>query len=386
MLGRYLAGAALARMGDEASGPALLLLGLTVTGSPVVASALLAGLTASSAVGGPVFGALLDRARRPGRLLAVALAAYAVGLAAVLASVGRLPLPAVPVLAVLAGLFNPAVAGGWTSQLPVGERGPERATALDAMTFSVASLTGPALAALVADRLGAPVAVAAAAGLVVFALPSAWSLPARAAKVRKRHWTAGFRTFVRHRALLRATVTSMISYVGVGMTTVCYPLLGAQRLGGASRGALLLAVLAAAAMAANAVLARRPWRGMPDTLVFASTLVLAASAALSALPGPAVVGGGVRGRDRGRAPADGLVRGAPARGARTTAGAGVHDRGEPQGDRFRRRVRARGPAGRRFTHRLPARGRRGPAGRERGLPGDADQNAIACARRLTSVP
>jgi hypothetical protein len=66
-------------------------------------------------------------------------------------------------------------------------------------------------------------------------------------------------------------------------------LLGAQRLGGASRGALLLAVLAAAAMTTNAILARRPWRGAPDGLVFASTLVLAAGAALSTLPGLAVV-------------------------------------------------------------------------------------------------
>lgn len=293
MLSRYLAGAALARTGDELSGPALLLLGLTVTGSPVVAATLLAGLTASAAVGGPMFGALLDRTHRPGRLLATALAAYAVGLAAVLASVGHLPTPVVLTLAVLAGLFNPAVAGGWTSQLPIGRHPPQRAMALDAMTFSVASLVGPALAALVADRLGAPTAVATAVGLVVLACPSAWSLPRRAVTTRKQSWTAGFRVFAQRRRLLRATVTSTISYVGVGMTTVCYPLVGTERLGGASRGALLLAVLAAAALATNAFVARRPWRGTPDRIdrmVLVSTLVLAASAALSALPGFVVVG------------------------------------------------------------------------------------------------
>lgn len=291
MLSRYLLGAALARTGDELSGPALLLLGLAVTGSPIAASALLAGLTASSALGGPVFGALLDRARRPGGLLACALGAYALGLAAVLASVGRLPLPVVVALAVLAGLVNPAVAGGWTSQLPsvLGKRELRKATALDALTFSVASLAGPALAAVVAERLGAPIAVATAVGLVALALPAAWSLPGRASGAPRGRWTDGFRVFAQRRTLLRATATSTISYVGVGMVTVCYPLLGTRHLGGASRGALLLAVLAAAAMVTNAILARRPWRGEPDALVFASTLVLAAGAALNTVSAPVVV-------------------------------------------------------------------------------------------------
>ncbi|NED38489.1 MFS transporter, partial [Amycolatopsis sp. SID8362] len=48
MLRRYLAGATLARTGDELSGPALLLLGLTA--GPHAGSALLAGLTAAAAL------------------------------------------------------------------------------------------------------------------------------------------------------------------------------------------------------------------------------------------------------------------------------------------------------------------------------------------------
>jgi MFS family permease len=287
MLSRYLAGATAARTGDEMSGPALLLLGLAGTGSPITASALLASLTVSSAVGGPVFGTLLDRSRRPGRLLAATLAAYALGLATILIALGRLPLVAVVALALVAGLFNPAVAGGWTAQLPQHEHA--RSSALDAMTFAVASLTGPALAAVTADQLGAPAAIAIAAGLVVLALPAAWSLPAQAPDSGKSRWTAGFTAIAGNRPLLRATATSTISYVGVGMATVCYPLLGAERFGAPARGALLLAVLAAASLLANAVLARRPWPGRPDILVFASTLVLSASMVLAAVPGPIVV-------------------------------------------------------------------------------------------------
>ncbi|HVV08699.1 MFS transporter [Amycolatopsis sp.] len=291
MLSRYLAGAATARTGDEMSGPALLLLGLTVTGSPIAASALLAGLTVSSAVGGPMFGTLLDRSNRPGRLLAVTLAAYALGLGAILASLGHLPIVAVVALAVLTGLFNPAVAGGWTAQLPhvLGARGLTRGTALDALTFDVASLTGPALAALIADRLGAPAALATAVGLVVLALPSAWSLPATAPSTGKTAWTAGFRAILAYRPLLRATVTSTLSYVGVGMFVVCLPLLGERRFGAATLGTLLLTVVAVASLFANGLLVRKPWPWRQDTLLLGSTLLLAASYALAILPGFAVV-------------------------------------------------------------------------------------------------
>jgi hypothetical protein len=50
---------------------------------------------------------------------------------------------------------------------------------------------------------------------------------------------------VTRRPLLRATVTSVVSYAGIGMLIVCCPVLGAQRLGGATRGALLISAIAA---------------------------------------------------------------------------------------------------------------------------------------------
>ncbi|MER7614342.1 hypothetical protein ABT361_21635, partial [Nonomuraea wenchangensis] len=118
MLWRYLAGAATARTADEMSGPALLIAGLAVTGSPVVASWLLAGLTVSAAAGGPLLGVLLDRARRPGRLLAGCVVAYAGGLLVIVSGLGRLPEAALVAVAVAAGVVGPALTGGWTAQLP----------------------------------------------------------------------------------------------------------------------------------------------------------------------------------------------------------------------------------------------------------------------------
>jgi MFS family permease len=307
-LRRYLAGAAAARAGDEMSGPALLLLGFAVTGRPETGSWLLASLTIAGAAGGPLFGALLDRSGRPDRLLAWTLVAYALGIVAVQAAAGRLPMPALAAIALLAGLFNPAVTGGWTAQLPrvVTGRELDRGSALDALTFSAASLAGPALAAGVAAGIGARAAVLTAAALVALAVPSACSLSryrpplavgaGQGRVALRRQMAAGFAVLGARRPLLRATVTSVVSYAGIGMLLVCCPLLGAQRLGDPARGALLISAIAVASLTANAILARRPGstrpgstrRGRPgyprpDTWVFASTLVIGVSMAAAAL-------------------------------------------------------------------------------------------------------
>jgi MFS family permease len=303
-LRRYLAGASAARAGDEMSGPALLLLGFALTGRPQTGSGLLACLTIAGAVGGPLFGALLDRSLRPDRLLAGTLAAYALGMVGLQAAVGRLPMPGLAAIALLAGLFSPAVAGGWTAQLPRVVTGSEldRGSALDGLTFSAASLAGPALAAGVAAGIGARAAVLTAAGLVVLAVPSACALsryrPAAPAGATpgdrtslRRQMAEGFAVIVTRRPLLRATVTSAVSYAGIGMLLVCCPLLGAQRLGGAARGALLISTIAVASLITNAILTRRsgpPRRGhqgspRPDTRVLASTMAIGASMATAAL-------------------------------------------------------------------------------------------------------
>jgi hypothetical protein len=78
----------------------------------------------------------------------------------------------------------------------------------------------------------------------------------------------------------------VVSYAGIGMLLVCCPVLGAQRLGGPARGALLISAIAVASLIANGLLARRPARGQPDARVLAGTLVIGVSmAAAAAAPG-----------------------------------------------------------------------------------------------------
>ncbi len=272
------------------SGPALLLAGFAVAGSTVEASSLLAGITVSAAVGGPVLGAFLDRAARPGRLLAGALVLYATGLGVLLGGLGRWPFAVTIAVAVVTGLLGPALSGGWTAQLPrvvPGDRLP-RANALDAMTFSAASLAGPALAGVVAEALGAPSAVVVSVVLITLALPAAWRLPARPGRARGARTAplisdlaAGIRIIIGRPSLARATLTSVISCVAQGMLTACVPLLGERVLGGVGRGAMLLSCAAVSALAANAVLTRFARSVAPETIIWTSALVQAAALALA---------------------------------------------------------------------------------------------------------
>ncbi|WP_046505318.1 MFS transporter [Streptomyces odonnellii] len=335
VLRSYVIGAAAARTGDEMSGPALLLAGLAITGSASTATLLLAGVTVSAAVGGPVFGVLLDRSPRPGRLLAVALGAYASALVLILLSIGRVPVVATLLIAVCAGLLGPALSGGWTGQLPhtVGEKDLSRATSLDAMTFNAAGLTGPAAAGAVAGTAGAPASVIVSATLIGVAVPTAWRLPVpspapvpkpvlppesapspalplrRPLALRPPARTpltadirAGFRAIVRTPPLARATAVSVISCVGQGMFVACSPLLGERVFGAAGHGVLLLSGVAASALLANALLARCPrLMRRPDTVLRCATLVLAVALLLAAAgrPVPLIVAAVIAGLGEG---------------------------------------------------------------------------------------
>nr|WP_183656075.1 MFS transporter [Prauserella isguenensis] len=288
----YLAGALAARTGDEMSGPALLLAAVAVTGSITQGPAVLTALTAAAAVGGPVIGVLLDRTGRPGPVLAGALAGYAAGLGLVVLCLGHVSAPVAVAAAVPAGLLSPVVAGGWSSQLPaVAGSGLDRASRLDAMTFSVASLAGPAVAGLVGGQAGVVVSVAVVAVGVpaALALPSASAGRGRGSMPGSRVRTevvAGLRAIAGSTSLSRATTVSVVSYVGVGMFVVCCPVLGMRWFGDADRGALLLAVLAAAGLLANAVLARRKRQPRPDSTLLVSTFVLGGGVLLAVAPGP----------------------------------------------------------------------------------------------------
>lgn len=292
MLTHYLFGALPARLGDEMSGQAILLLGIAA-GSAALGSMLLAGLTFSAAVGGPLLGTILDRAKHPGQVLALSLGLYAVGIALIAWSLGHIPVRLSLGLALLAGFFMPSISGGWSSRLAsfIAKEQMTRASAIDATTFNIAGLAGPALAGLVAGWLGAHWAVAVLVGLLVAALPMAWTLPKRQVQIKKHETTffqdvsAGLKVIVTNKPLFSITLLSVISYMGIGMLWVICPLIGLEHTGNAGFGGVMMSVLSVGALAATAAYAKWPTKYVPDTVAFVTTVILAIAMLLLAFAG-----------------------------------------------------------------------------------------------------
>jgi MFS family permease len=291
-LTHYLLGALPARLGDEMSGQAILLMDLAATGSAALGSSLLAGLTFSAAIGGPLLGAILDRSSHPGRVLGSALGLYAGGLAVIALLLGHVPTLVVVAIAFAVGFFMPSISGGWSSRLKtfMATEHMTRASAIDATTFNIAGLAGPALAGLLAAWFGAGWAIATLVALLVAAIPMAWSLPKH--NLQAKHATSfvqdaatGFKVIIANKVLFRITLTSVISYLGVGMLWVIYPLVGKEFLGNAGYGGLLASILSVSALLATIAYAKWPTRHSPDAIAFVTTLILAVAMLVLAFAG-----------------------------------------------------------------------------------------------------
>lgn len=255
-------GALASRTGDEMAGFAILL--FAYGGSSPDEGATVFGLLAvAAAVGGPLLGVWLDRARSSGPL-AVSLASFTVGLATVGVALHHRHEGLAMVVAVLAGLFGPAVAGGWSASLTAPDAARARRMAVfDASSYSLAGLVGPALA-------GAAYATAGSNAPLVLTLlllgagtacaPFARVLRHENPDEETRHPLAdlrrGIAAITRQPRLRAATMSSCVAFFGFGLFAVLVPAIGQEQFGSPGAGSILLAVLAAAALASNAILAR----------------------------------------------------------------------------------------------------------------------------------
>ena len=273
----YLATATLARSSTEAAGPALLVASVATLGSATTGSYIVASLTASAAVGGPVVGALIDRSRSPRRGFAVAMAVMAAGLAAVAVLLGQAPVPVIMALAVVAGLGYPALTGAWSAQLPrlIDPGRLQHGYAADAATYSVAAVIAPpAATALVAVSATAPIWVPVILLLVGIALLRSVPLPRRAPTAHRRSLgqdlREGLGAIVGRPGLRRTAVITTVGFAGQAAIFVAAPIL-AQSVGG-SLGftGVILGVFAVGGVTTAFWFARHPVE-RPDRAVIVST-------------------------------------------------------------------------------------------------------------------
>jgi MFS family permease len=289
MLGRYATVATLVRAGDEASGPAVLLTVAALGGGTRRAALLMAALTAAAAVGGPLVGALLDRLPRIGYLGGLLL--MAAGLCTLALGIGRLPLLVLIPAGLAGGLAQPMFSGGWTALLarlvPAGEFA--RASAMDAATYDVGGIAGPALAAasLTIDPR-APLLCCVL--LIVAAFPVLLGFTVPPAAPRDTSFRAdiagGVRAVVRRPALRRITALSTMQHAGIAGRTIAAPLIAERLTGGPALAGVLLSVSAAASLAGSLLLTRRRLNLPPYTTAWLATAVTATTTAILAIHCP----------------------------------------------------------------------------------------------------
>lgn len=291
----YLAGAIPVRIVTSGVSVALALVAAVQLHDVAVGGLLIAALNAPSVVAAPVIGALTDAVPSPRRLMlgAAAVLAAALGLTAFL---GPVPLGVVVAALIAAGCAQPVFFGGlsaWVDEAMPGDHA--RGFAIDALSYNISGIAGPAVVAGMSALLGPGAALLALAtvgllgGLLLQLLP----IRSRGGAVAVRSLAAGIgratRHLVLHGPLARVVSAGAIVTVGGGMMPIVAVLIAVHRGQSENAGGLLLTafsvggVAGALAIAVPAVTRRLaafpPRRVM--ALGFATTGVLTLLAAVA---------------------------------------------------------------------------------------------------------
>jgi MFS family permease len=281
-LARLLAAATLARGADSAAAVVVLLESVARYGSPAPGALALAALMVPHVVAGPFAGILTDRAARPRLVHAGFVAVFGLCLGAVALLLGRVPLAAVLVLAAAAGCCGPMILGGLSSRLDdvTPEARRAQARGLDAATYNVADIAGPATGAALAAALGVSVAAVVLASACLCAALILLTVRSADEHGRERvdhvrimdDLRAGLRTVLSSRPLRSVTGATCVASFGTGALTPAAVLLGIRAHHPAG-GGLLVAAFGAGALVGSLLIARFPVRRWPAHRVAVACLV-----------------------------------------------------------------------------------------------------------------
>lgn len=239
---RYLAAVTPARLASDGAGIALALAATEALHDVAVGAALIVALTAPSVLAAPLIGGALDGLRSPRRVIALAAVVLAAALA-LAAGIGTVPVPVLFVAVFVGGWALPVFLGGMSSF--VGDLMPgdvARGYALDAFSYNISGLGGPAVVALVASVASprAALLTLAAATLVSGVLTALLPIRSRGESARLgaivRGIGVGTRYLATHRPLTLATAAGSISQVGAGAAPIAAIALAIAR-GGSASGA-----------------------------------------------------------------------------------------------------------------------------------------------------
>ncbi len=285
----FLGAATLARVADEMFSVGVVLFVLERTGSAALAGATVAAVTLPSLITGPLLGAWLDLTGRRRVLMIYDQLAISASLAVILLLAGEAPdflLPATALL--LAGITYPLSFGGMTSFIPllVPDGLLEPANAIEASSFNLALIIGPALAGTLSAAFGAtaPLIVEivlslAALGLILL-VPGLDRAGSAAHATGRSIWSvagSGLTRIAEVPALRGVTATGVLGLGGLGLLTVAFPFFCVEHLGAdRSAAGYLWAAFAFGSMVGALALVRLQRRLAPERLVVIGIAVFGA--------------------------------------------------------------------------------------------------------------
>lgn len=255
-------------------------------GDVAIGGLLVAAALGPSIVAAPVVGAVLDRARRPGLLVAgaglVTAAAFTVA-----AFLGVVPVWLVAVALIAAGTATPFLMGGLSSFVTEGIRDERRAYAIDALAYNIGAVAGPAAVAAATALGSARLATLLMAGSallgVVGTIPLRLRpLPGEPHGTMLATMAAGFRHITTHRPLAVITSSGTLSQFGAGGLAIAAVALAVARTGDAALGAIIVTAFAIGGLIGALWNSTRPAVRPPEVTMgvgFAATGVLTVLAA-----------------------------------------------------------------------------------------------------------
>jgi MFS family permease len=271
------AGATLSRLATEMYSVAVVLYVLSVTDSARLAGLTVAAATFPTVVTGPIVGAWLDRSRHRRTAFLLSPVVLGVTMIAFLVAAHRVPGWVYILLAFVAGLPSPIRTGGFSGLIPtvVPEPVLPRAYGMEAASYNIAGIAGPAAAGAIAGVANAGWAIAATAVTALLATAVIARVPIEpGAPVEGRPLRAllreGTRLLWRVRELRSITVATTVSMGFFGLVVLGFPLFAHELGHRRATGGLLFSVLAVGALLGSIAWTRLAGRFAEEPAAFAT--------------------------------------------------------------------------------------------------------------------